>query len=472
MCNALGACRSPQVSLVWGVFWNLTSHRLFVNRQLYEVQTTSVVYASDARLGPSQAPGKLRECKTMVDSDESRSNLPGAHPRRKTLGSLEQAYFVGGGHELQDALAESAPEPRQLGDYIVNRSSDANPELRTDVLESDKLSYLSYGPPNVWQTPYEIHRVLLDPLAKQLDFIYHPGEELLTPILGPVQYHFFWTPGGKRPSHDKVKLLEPGDIARINPSLPHHGWLPEHHETQGQAWMIFSNDIPTAISLDRRFQRSGSKHRPRRVSSSQLSTEGRYALIAWGLADAIRLRRHAADLPLSELADAAEIDRSYLLRIERGDANPSVSTLMKLADALHIDVQQHLQQSAWHFHDATLWPKSRPAEQVGVICTDPTFAYPHVLHTSSIELGVKALCSPKTTAEFASWIILDGNVDASISPRSRKSSGQNSVERLGVHSVLHVRDFADLQFEGVTKARILGIQYARECPFNQGMKGS
>ena len=51
---------------------------------------------------------------------------------------------------------------------------------------------------------------------------------------------------------------------------------------------------------------------------------------------AIRVARSLADLSQGQLADRAEIDRSYLSLIESGKRQPSVETIEKIAVALKI----------------------------------------------------------------------------------------------------------------------------------------
>jgi transcriptional regulator with XRE-family HTH domain len=51
---------------------------------------------------------------------------------------------------------------------------------------------------------------------------------------------------------------------------------------------------------------------------------------------AIRVARSLADISQGELADRAEIDRSYLSLIESGKRQPSVETIEKIAKALKI----------------------------------------------------------------------------------------------------------------------------------------
>lgn len=58
--------------------------------------------------------------------------------------------------------------------------------------------------------------------------------------------------------------------------------------------------------------------------------EGRLAQ----LGEAIRCHRKTVGLSQEALADAAEIDRSHMGKIERGERNVSVLNLIKIADAL------------------------------------------------------------------------------------------------------------------------------------------
>lgn len=53
------------------------------------------------------------------------------------------------------------------------------------------------------------------------------------------------------------------------------------------------------------------------------------------LGQAIRNRRKGAGLSQEALADAAEIDRSHMGKIERGERNVSVLNILKIAAALN-----------------------------------------------------------------------------------------------------------------------------------------
>jgi len=56
------------------------------------------------------------------------------------------------------------------------------------------------------------------------------------------------------------------------------------------------------------------------------------------LGEAIRRIRKAKDISQERLALVAEVDRSYVGRVERGDNNVAVLTLIRLAGALDITV--------------------------------------------------------------------------------------------------------------------------------------
>jgi transcriptional regulator with XRE-family HTH domain len=62
------------------------------------------------------------------------------------------------------------------------------------------------------------------------------------------------------------------------------------------------------------------------------------ALIALG--EAIRRIRQEQEMSQEKLALLAEVDRSYVGRVERGDNNVAVLTLKRLADALGVTMTE------------------------------------------------------------------------------------------------------------------------------------
>lgn len=52
----------------------------------------------------------------------------------------------------------------------------------------------------------------------------------------------------------------------------------------------------------------------------------------------LRLVRNAHKILQKDLADQAGLDRSYISKLERSVADPTLSTLTKIADAYHLSV--------------------------------------------------------------------------------------------------------------------------------------
>ena len=67
-------------------------------------------------------------------------------------------------------------------------------------------------------------------------------------------------------------------------------------------------------------------------------------------AQAIRYFRHERGLSQEALAHAAEIDRSYMGRIERAERSISLDKIGALCDALHISELELFQQYTLNLH--------------------------------------------------------------------------------------------------------------------------
>jgi transcriptional regulator with XRE-family HTH domain len=55
---------------------------------------------------------------------------------------------------------------------------------------------------------------------------------------------------------------------------------------------------------------------------------------------AIRRRRRELDLSQEELAERAELHRTYISDVERGEVNPSLDTIERLTKALEVSITQ------------------------------------------------------------------------------------------------------------------------------------
>lgn len=67
------------------------------------------------------------------------------------------------------------------------------------------------------------------------------------------------------------------------------------------------------------------------------------ALVSLGVA--IRRVRQSQDVSQEKLALLAEVDRSYVGRVERGDNNVAILTLLKLASALNINLEKLMREA-------------------------------------------------------------------------------------------------------------------------------
>jgi transcriptional regulator with XRE-family HTH domain len=57
-----------------------------------------------------------------------------------------------------------------------------------------------------------------------------------------------------------------------------------------------------------------------------------------GVGSAVRLARNRAQLTAAQLAELCGVSEQTILRIERGDNDPSLSTLRAIATGLRVDV--------------------------------------------------------------------------------------------------------------------------------------
>lgn len=65
-----------------------------------------------------------------------------------------------------------------------------------------------------------------------------------------------------------------------------------------------------------------------------------YSDIKQRFGKAVRRRRRELDLSQEELAERADLHRTYVSDIERGDRNPSLENVEKLAKALDLKVSE------------------------------------------------------------------------------------------------------------------------------------
>jgi transcriptional regulator with XRE-family HTH domain len=69
-------------------------------------------------------------------------------------------------------------------------------------------------------------------------------------------------------------------------------------------------------------------------------TTDRGQIGASAIANSIKTLRRRREMTLEKLAELTTMDKGYLSRIERGQKSPSVGTLLKIAEALNVQVSQ------------------------------------------------------------------------------------------------------------------------------------
>ncbi len=90
------------------------------------------------------------------------------------------------------------------------------------------------------------------------------------------------------------------------------------------------------------------------------------------IADKLSEHRKLNGLTLEELAQRSSLTKSYLSKLERGLSSPTIATVMKLAEALNMTVDQliakrHQESEILHVKAADRVPFSRSAERQGYI---------------------------------------------------------------------------------------------------------
>jgi transcriptional regulator with XRE-family HTH domain len=390
------------------------------------------------------------------------------------LALIEQIYFQLGHRAAQGHLQ------RLLGvEKLPFAVSDSGPKSTCiHHSASDEISLQDFSPPPEWNVAYSIQLATFSNKEKD-EFLFHSGEQLLIPIEGELQYHFFWTPGGHTP--DRLLMSQcasRGSILRINPQIPHHAWA---LRGQARAWNILrhATDSPAALVMEDRDTASvstpgserdsesglGRQRAPktssinRRASADDLRKGGAYAMIVWGISNAIREARQRTGMTTTELASRVGMDPSTLSRIEEAKTNVSIEMLGKVCHALHIGIADRMESGSWMY-------------ERDVIPTHPTIEHKpllnapigtHTLHPYSVNLVAKQRLSIEATSgtdpdAVASWIVLEGAVLMELPARF---GSKPLIARGG--SVFHFRQSGMVEMQTLEKSTLVHIVHSRMC---------
>ena len=394
---------------------------------------------------------------------------PQAPDRRKktrSIGWLAEIYFRDGRQAAQAALEAVSPGDL-LQNYRVVRKGE--PALRTAAEQQDRIRYETFAPP-LWAWPYSILRVRFDPAEKDR-FMHHGGEEILLPIEGSITYHFFCSAGSGTPTRTLLpEPVERGSVIRIDPQIPHHAWAAG--EEPASAWMVIRGlthktadthlDLPREVSLEVQ-----SPHR--QLTADELEHSERYALIAWGISENIRIGRLGAGLTIRQLAAACEIDPAQLSRIENGSvaSNVSLEVLLRIARCLGLEIQQLLSAEFIDHHKPfkieTLDQAGSPEKGSPLLC----ISQPHFIHLRHWKVPEGETTRLETdrrgTGAQRSWIVLNGEAIFEIAD----PIAGTTKELVDHDSVIHIRNDASLEtIHALQELELLQVTYSARCSGN------
>jgi transcriptional regulator with XRE-family HTH domain len=383
-------------------------------------------------------------------------------PKQPSLSWLEELYFAEGHEAANEAFQRLLPDA-ELRSYHVQRPGQGPPAQKTDTQSGDSVVYRSFNAPSLWNMPYSVLRMRPDHTPRS-DFVYHGGEELLVPISGRIQYHFFCNADAKRPECKIAEsLVGPGSVIRINSQLPHHAWAVD--EGGAEAWMILRHFGSADASSRVNFEWTGidSHSAPRAVKAEDLMVPGRYALISWGLAEKIRLYREQANLRVIQVANACAISPAQLSRIESAESDVPIDILIRIAKFLRIGIDDLIAPVPWLYQMFDLPRAGDKSLDPLQLLLDRPPGSDHYLHPSwrSLPAGTAVEIREQDwlkAGAVVSWIVLAGRVIVSI-----KVKLENSLELLEEGSVIHFRRASPVRIQALESSEILQVIYSATC---------
>jgi transcriptional regulator with XRE-family HTH domain len=388
-----------------------------------------------------------------------RKGQKGTGQKQGSLASLESLYFRHGAKAALEEFKQFLPEGSDRP-YLILRPDDGKPAHRTDVEVKDGITYQTFSPPPFWEVPYALLKAQFDFVPKK-DFMYHGGEEILVPISGEIHYHFYSNQGTRRPRQHTLKALRPGSAIALNPQIPHHTW---GGRGGAEAWMVIRHVSDSASAISLVSPSNAELHpTPRRITKTELEQPGVYALVAWGIAEKIRLHRDRAKCRIGKLANACGLDPSHLSRIENASTNVSLETLIKIGRVLRIGLDELIapKESRWFYEIGDLPRASDSSTVLREDLLNRINKGSHYLHTTYWEVPAggpfEHISNSPRTAPLStlSWIILKGRVIFEI------GDDKNSIpEILDEGSVMHFRRSLPVKIQALKDSQFLQVTYS------------
>ncbi|MGB7210695.1 MAG: helix-turn-helix transcriptional regulator [Pyrinomonadaceae bacterium] len=374
------------------------------------------------------------------------------------MGALEKIFFQEGAAAASEVFSKLYSRSLEENYYVHLRPDSGTKILRTDATGVNSVDYMHYDPPSFWENRHQVMRVEVNNHKPDV-FYYHDGEELVIPIKGPgVNYDFFWTEAGNKklpkvyPGENEPLLVNEGEAVRIQPQIPHRAWGAGHGKTE--AWMITRPLANTAAQIYVAWSdRDQNQASSRQISEAQLKDSiknkpGHYALIAWGISEEIRLKRQRANKSVADVAERCEIDAAHLSKIEKGQTNVSLETLIKILQFLDIDIARMVEPPSeaastvelsqdFEGHKP-LFTKPPPRSPIAVDPVPARFE-DHFIHPQLWRLGKNSAVfkEPIKSMWPSTWIMISGRAVVDLTGPSSDWKGASEV--LDKESVLHLR---------------------------------
>lgn len=326
------------------------------------------------------------------------------------------------------------------------------PRDRVDVAPEDNITYHGYDPPALWNIPYSVQLVRF-PSKRPHSLMYHPGEEILIPLHGAIQYRFYWGDEQAKPKlFSMPSAVRPGTILRVNPQIPHHTWAEGH---EASAWMFFRHisNSPSAVILD-----TDANTKPkRRITAMALKKPGKYGLIAWGISEAIRTARLQSGLTVAELSQVAGTSPSSLSRIEDAKVNASIDLVLRICRILNINLLDLLISARWAYEEGTLIFGETDGSPLRRVQNPPHFLHPYTLQIAKNKDRIVPTCDALIGPSFASWIILKGKIVVDLAPLDGRSV------LLDTGMVCHFCAPREVNVHALEHTELLKVTYSAHC---------
>lgn len=402
--------------------------------------------------------------------------------RRMTVGWFAEQTFK---NEAAARVALSQVLPPEA--ILPFKAQSGELVQRKDV-PGDGIEHIAYHVPHVWGEPsYSIYKWNVTSSKTLERLMSHSGEEVLFAVSGNLHYHFYWTEGaGGEPGLISRPVAE-GTMIRILPNVPHHntspgrdssGWMAIRHRSGSTAPIddLDAEERHGAVLEDVDAAKGGKGHEDEveGYSLEELEDPTRFLLLLWDIPGKLKVARMRAGLSVAQLAQSCDIHPSYIWRLEKGDTNVSIHTLILIARMVRMDLTDLGLPNYFHIHNEDgaerhvpyqLGCNGRAKNLCQGIEVRPMLArpanYEHWFHPHYWKID-KGVTVPEcvTSADFgpdgkSTWIVLKGEI-------TYKYAQEPKVV-LEAGSVLHLHNRALGTMKATEDSELLRIEFSAMC---------